>query len=394
MGLRFSKRITIVPGFRLNLSATGVSASIGPKGLSMTMGRNGTFLNAGLPGTGLSYRQRLDGGRQSTSPPSGSLDYSGPIRISVQDDGTLSIVDDTGSSPPAAVVRRVKSDQAAEIEALLTKAAEKLNQDLADCLSLHVGTPRPGSLPALPPPFSIPIPTAPASVEPGLIDRLFRSGKLEADRLTSEQIYQQDLSEWEAARDALDNERSEAEKTFRLAAKGFSAHMEKALDYVLSGIAWPKETNVAYQFTYDAAGIALDVDLPDEGDTPRRTAEAKGNGKLTFKIRSDAQVRRDFVGLCYGSLFRVVGEVFALLPAINRCLASGYVQRNDPATGRLEEPYILSVVVRREDWDLLDFGRIEHIDPVGALNSWGARVDLDRAARFREIQPFDLDYLG
>ncbi|MCU9528036.1 DUF4236 domain-containing protein [Pseudomonas mosselii] len=394
MGLRFSKRITIVPGFRVNLSTTGVSASIGPRGLSMTMGRNGTFLNAGLPGTGLSYRQRLDGGRQPASSSSTSSDYSGPIRISVQDDGTLSIVDDTGSPIPAAVVRRVKSEQAAEIEALLTKAAEKLNQDLTDCLSVHVGTPRPGSLPALPPPFSMPVPTAPTLVEPGLIDRLFRSGKLEADRLTNEQMYQQDLSEWEAARDAHENERSEAEKTFRLAAKGFSAHMEKALDYVLSGIAWPKETNVAYQFTYDAAGIALDVDLPDEGDTPRRTAEAKGNGKLTFKTRSDAQVRRDFVGLCYGSLFRVVGEVFALLPAINRCLVSGYVQRNDPATGRLEEPYILSVVVRREEWDLLDFARIEHIDPVGALNSWGARVDLDRAARFREIQPFDLNYLG
>ncbi|HFL7940484.1 DUF4236 domain-containing protein (plasmid) [Pseudomonas fulva] len=395
MGFRFNRRITIVPGVRLNISPSGLSASVGPRGLSMTLGRNGTYLNAGLPGTGLSYRQRLDGGRQSPAANSNaSADYSGPIRISVQEDGTLSIVDDTGSPPPAAVVRRVKSEQAAEIEALLNKAAEKLNQDLADCLGVHVGTPRPGSLPALPPPFSMPIPTAPASVEPGLIDRLFRSGKLEADRLTNEQIYQQDLSEWEAARDAHDKERSEAEKTFRLAAKGFSAHMEKALDYVLSGIAWPKETNVAYQFTYDAAGIALDVDLPDEGDTPRRTAEAKGNGKLTFKTRSDAQVRRDFVGLCYGSLFRVVGEVFALLPAINRCLVSGYVQRNDPATGRLEEPYILSVVVRREDWDLLDFGRIEHIDPVGALNSWGARVDLERTARFREIQPFDLDYLG
>ncbi|MFG0866776.1 DUF4236 domain-containing protein [Pseudomonas sp. FYR_7] len=394
MGWRFSKRITIVPGVRLNISPSGLSASVGPRGLSMTMGRNGTFLNAGLPGTGLSYRQRLDGARQSPSSSSGSAGYSGPIKISVQDDGTLLIVDEAGSPVPAGVVRRVKSEQAAEIEALLTKAAESLNQDLNDCLNVHVGTPRPGTMPALPPPFSMPIPTAPTSVEPSFVDRLFRSGKLEADRLTNEQIYQQDLSEWEAARDAHDNERSEAEKTFRLAAKGFSAHMEKALDYVLSGIAWPKETNVAYQFTYDAAGIALDVDLPDEGDTPRRTAEAKGNGKLTFKTRSDAQVRRDFVGLCYGSLFRVVGEVFALLPAINRCLVSGYVQRNDPATGRLEEPYILSVVVRREDWDLLDFGRIEHIDPVGALNSWGARVDLDRSARFREIQPFDLKYLG
>nr|WP_238597265.1 DUF4236 domain-containing protein [Pseudomonas sp. MF6394] len=55
MGFRFSKRITIVPGVRLNISGKGVSTSIGPRGLSMTMGRNGTYLNAGLPGTGLSY---------------------------------------------------------------------------------------------------------------------------------------------------------------------------------------------------------------------------------------------------------------------------------------------------------------------------------------------------
>lgn len=394
MGWRFSKRITIVPGVRLNISPNGLSASVGPRGLSMTMGRNGTYLNAGLPGTGLSYRQRLDGARQSPSTSSSSTGYSGPIKISVLDDGTLSIVDEAGGLISAAVVKRIKSEKAAEIEALLTKVAEQLNQDLTDCLNVHVGTPRPGSMPTLPPPFSLPMPTPVPQAEPGLLDRLFRAGKVEADRLSSEQLYQQDLAEWESSREAHNNDRSEVEKTFRLASKGFSAHMEKALDYVLSRIAWPKETNVAYQFTYDAAGIALDVDFPDEGDTPRRTAEAKGNGKLTFKSRSDAQVRRDFVGLCYGSLFRIVGEVFALLPAINRCLVSGYVQRNNPATGRLEEPYILSVVVRREDWELLDFARIEHIDPVGALNSWDARVDLDRASRFREIQPFDLDYLG
>lgn len=395
MGFRFSKRITIVPGVRLNISTRGVSTSIGPRGLSMTMGRNGTFLNAGLPGTGLSYRQRLDGGRQPAPAPSSDPGgYSGLIKISVEDDGTLTITDESGAPLPPALVKRAKIDQAVAIEELLDKAAQKVNQDLTDCLSVHVATPRPGDSPALPPTFSIPMPTEPAQVKPGLMDRLFSAGKLEADRIALNQLYQQDLAEWISARDAQDGERSEVEKAFRLAAKGFSAHMEKALDYVLSGIAWPKETIVGYQFTQDAAGIALDVDLPDLSDTPRRTAEAKGNGKLTFKNRSDAQVRRDFVGMCYGSLFRVVGEVFALLPPINRCLVSGYVQRNDPATGRVEEPYILSVVVRREDWDLLDFDRIEHIDPADTLNRFGARVDLDRASHFREIQPFEIEQIG
>ncbi|MBM5459028.1 DUF4236 domain-containing protein [Pseudomonas sp. P66] len=395
MGFRFSKRITIVPGVRLNISTRGVSTSIGPRGLSMTMGRNGTYLNAGLPGTGLSYRQRLDGGRQSGAAPAFDPDaYTGSIKVKVEDDGTLSITDESGNPLPPALAKRAKSDQAVAIEELLNKAAQRANQDLTDCLSVHVGTPRPGDSPALPPPFAMPMPTEPTPQKPGLMDRLFSAGKLEADRVALDQQYQEDLAEWTAARDAQEGERSEVEKTFRLAAKGFSAHMEKALDYVLSGITWPKETTVGYQFTQDAAGIALDVDLPDLADTPRRTAEAKGNGKLTFKNRSDAQVRRDFVGMCYGSLFRVVGEVFAVLPPINRCLVSGYVQRNDPATGRLEEPYILSVVVRREDWDLLDFDRIEHIDPADTMNRFGARVDLDRAAQFREIQPFEIEQLG
>lgn len=395
MGFRFSKRITIVPGVRLNISARGVSASVGPRGLSMTMGRGGTFLNAGLPGTGLSYRQRLDGGRQAD--PAHSTDpnpYSGTIKVRVEDDGTLSLTDEAGNALPPALAKRAKADQAAAIEELLNKAAQKVNQDLSECLSVHIGTPRPGAAPALPPPFNVPLPAEPAAQESGLMDRLFRSGKLEADRLAIDLQYRQDVEAWTAARDAHEDERTEVEKTFRLAAKGFSAHMEKALDFVLSGITWPKETTVGYQFTQDAAGIALDVDLPDEGDTPRRTAEAKGNGKLTFKNRSDAQVRRDFVGMCYGSLFRVIGEVFALLPAIDRCLVSGYVQRNDPATGRLEEPYILSVVVLREDWDQLDFDRIDHIDPADTLNRLGARVDLDRASRFREIQPFGIEQLG
>ncbi|VVP05664.1 hypothetical protein PS838_03055 [Pseudomonas fluorescens] len=110
-------------------------------------------------------------------------------------------------------------------------------------------------------------------------------------RESAEVRYQHDLTEWTAARDAHELERAEIQKAFRLAAKGYSAQMERALDYVLSVIAWPKETLVAYEFSHDATGVALDVDLPDESDIPRRTAEAKGNGKLTFKSRPDRYPR-------------------------------------------------------------------------------------------------------
>lgn len=59
MGWRFQKRITIFPGFRLNLSRRGISTSIGPRGASLTVHKHGVDANVGLPGSGLSYRERI-----------------------------------------------------------------------------------------------------------------------------------------------------------------------------------------------------------------------------------------------------------------------------------------------------------------------------------------------
>jgi hypothetical protein len=82
------------------------------------------------------------------------------------------------------------------------------------------------------------------------------------------------------------------------------------------------------------------------------------------------------------------------LPGIEKCLVSGYVQRPDPATGREEEPYILSALVTRAHWDSLDFTSLDDIDPASMLNGCGARVSLDRSARFKEIEPFEMSVLG
>jgi hypothetical protein len=55
MGLRFRRRFTIIPGIRLNVSKSGVSASIGRRGAWFTFGGKGTRTTVGIPGTGISY---------------------------------------------------------------------------------------------------------------------------------------------------------------------------------------------------------------------------------------------------------------------------------------------------------------------------------------------------
>jgi hypothetical protein len=62
-GLRFQKRLSILPGVRINLSKSGASASVGPRGADVNIGSHGVTTNAGIPGTGLSYRQKAGRGK-------------------------------------------------------------------------------------------------------------------------------------------------------------------------------------------------------------------------------------------------------------------------------------------------------------------------------------------
>ena len=55
MGLRFYKRVKILPWLYLNISKGGISFSFGPRGAHITAGNKGTRYTVGAPGTGLSY---------------------------------------------------------------------------------------------------------------------------------------------------------------------------------------------------------------------------------------------------------------------------------------------------------------------------------------------------
>lgn len=59
MAWKFRKRLTLFPGFRINLSKSGMSATVGIRGLNVNVGRNGAFLNIGIPGTGIYDRKRI-----------------------------------------------------------------------------------------------------------------------------------------------------------------------------------------------------------------------------------------------------------------------------------------------------------------------------------------------
>jgi hypothetical protein len=59
MRLRFSRRLSLIPGLRLNLSKSGASISIGHRGAWYTIGPQGRRVTVGLPGSGLYWTEQV-----------------------------------------------------------------------------------------------------------------------------------------------------------------------------------------------------------------------------------------------------------------------------------------------------------------------------------------------
>jgi hypothetical protein len=66
--VRFIKRIKIAKGVSLNLSKKGAGLSAGPKGMKISRSAQGKVSGSiGIPGSGFSYRTRLNPGQRSES---------------------------------------------------------------------------------------------------------------------------------------------------------------------------------------------------------------------------------------------------------------------------------------------------------------------------------------
>jgi len=57
MSWRFYRRLSLIPGLRVNLSRSGPSFSIGHRGAWYTVGPRGRRMTVGLPGTGLFWTE-------------------------------------------------------------------------------------------------------------------------------------------------------------------------------------------------------------------------------------------------------------------------------------------------------------------------------------------------
>jgi hypothetical protein len=414
MGLRFRKRITIFPGLTVNVSKSGIGVSAGPRGAKIGVGPRGIHRSVGLPGTGIHYREdtswgalRNQGGRNRTDtggsgrPRGGGASGTdgaraaggvGRVTLQVNDDGRVDLLGEGGAPLSAHAARTFRAANAAEIAAFMEEVAAHWNQGIDEILRIHLSTPAPDApLPfeartsehTRPPPF-VPKPV-------GLMGGIWppRRRTIEAENREEHRRWREADEAWQRADDAF--QQAEALRRADHEVGRFSDRevMERVLAERLGGLPFPRRTELSFQVRDEGREVVLDVDLPEIAEMPTAEASPAARG-LRFNLRkkSDTEIRRDYMQHVHAVLFRIVGEAFHALPRVQRVVASGFTQRPDPATGQIDDTYLVSVRVEREAWAALNFENLAAIDLVTCFEGFDLRRSMTRTGIFTPIEPF------
>ncbi len=408
MGFRFHRRITLAPGFRLNRSKRGLDLSVGPRGASLSVGPSGVHGHAGIPGTGLAYRQKLNTQARRAARPGEDNDRSNPaaildaqlaqgetlpVRLEIGALGGIRYFHGDGTPMSEGEARVLRRHARESLREQLERHCERLNEGLDRLGRLHEQTPHPGENGYTTQEFTEAPPPPPQQQQPAWWHFLWPPAKrrLEEENCRRQAAFDEAYRDWEWRKAEHDEKefarhRRESEEVWH----DLNA-MEQTLRERLEEIDWPRETVIDFDLGENDRTIAVDIDLPAEEEMPDRywTMPAK-QVKLTPRKLSGTQQRELYRDHVHGIAFRVLGAVFARLPTVQEARISGYRQVTDTATGGERDQYLFSVKVTREQWGKIQFDKLDHADPVAAMEAFSLRRDMTKTGIFRDIEPFKL----
>lgn len=351
MGFRFQKRITLFPGVRVNISKSGASLSVGPRGASMTMGKRGVYGNVGIPGSGLSYRERLDRPSRPERPERAPANPGPqlPSRlVAVLENDEIRFTDDNEQPLNLELYPSARRAMKAEITELLERHASIRNAEIDVLVHQH---------------HDIPLDVQAAKPS---------SPKPVRESYFNQEAFMEALMLWRA---------SQANNGPDLTS------LENDILAALGEIEWPRETNIAIELRSNR--LLLDVDLPEIEDMPSSRWIANiGQASLLTKGISQKDLAALYLGHVSSLILRLIGHSFSVSSSIRAVAVSAYTQRSG-STGRLDDEYVAVAEIGRNDWNQVDCSKMSSIDPENFLRRFDAKMEVNSRGILKVQQPFE-----
>ena len=337
MGLRFKRSIKISKGAKINLGKTGVSLSVGTRGAHYTVHSSGKkTTSVGLPGTGLSYVSTSGGGaRRNTSQSSESTAYV--QRQEVQYTQNIEMVNDFNDFINQ--IRSIHKECSESVDWTALKDAPEPFE------SMSVG---PNEREAI---------RIAEEYRPSLLGRFVPGAdkKREQKRLEAiNEAREKDLQiyhNWE--------------ETHTLAERVLSGDIDSYYDVISVTHPFDKIVDFGSDFdigTDDPDILEVEFHAKTSKVVPNHVMSLTKTGNISSKSMTKTlhyDIAQDYICSC---VLRIAREMFALLP-INRVIIHVEDTVTD-AAGDETDDTVLSVLIRREQLEGIDFNQIDPSDTI------------------------------
>lgn len=414
--MRFRKSIKICKGLKINLSKSGLSATVGGKGLSFNYGKKGGYLNASVPGTGLYTRNKILGGSKNRNKSYSSKnynysynsydDYDSTTRLfylSIKEDsGEIVILNEDGIEiTDETIIKKIKRSELykEKKEELYAKLKDKIDKEETSFIDIYKLTPKiitenevKNNLHNLIKkeyiiePFvkeelndeelyneAINISKGKIKLWPfwtfskrkkEFIDNEFnnlKASKIE-DELEKEKSYYEEEKNKKLLLDKeFEDEFNNIKKYLNNLLSGDDIFVNETITKIIDDMELPIEFNINFEYNYEEKSVYLDLDLPEIEDIPTKKADYLSSGKLKVKEKSQKELKEDYLKCVCGLAFFFSGYIFNVSTRIENILVSGYTQRVNKKNGNIEDEYIYSILVERNKMNNINFKNIDTI---------------------------------
>jgi hypothetical protein len=225
--------------------------------------------------------------------------------------------------------------------------------------------------------FSEPQPDPPRKVAPAV-------GKGEPKvRLSEMNDYLDARAAWLARRFAWENAQRTLQERGARAAQGDPEAMHEHLLTCLHDVLWPVPIKAAYEFG-GTSEVRIDVLMPGFDVLPDREAVIAYGNRVSVQRMTEVNKVRLFDRHALSLTLRLLGEVFAALPTVQRATVTA-LQQPDHRPAR----YIVSAQVDRKPWRYLYAeGAVVAESPERAMAAIKARYNLTGLGAFMAIEPY------
>ncbi|SFE90725.1 Protein of unknown function [Bacillus sp. OV194] len=359
MGFGFRKSFKIAPGVRLNVSKSGIGASVGGRGLRYSVNSRGSRVTASIPGTGLSYSKYSSSGKRHRST---AYQYQRELERQQKEREKLQQLEQNKLEV------QLFENRLEMIKSIHHESDDPVHwENVAD-------TPAPFQSGEKGPKEKEAVQTL-DNYSPGFFAKLFKQdekkkNQLEKNIALARSEDQSDYTEW----------RHMVDTASRIVNKDIDAYFEVIEDFAPFDDL--TEFGSGFEFFIDEPStMEIDFDVQTANVVPTQRKTLTKTGKVTVSNMPKTQyfdIQQDYVCSC---VLRIARDSFALLP-LETVYINALDERINTSTGQTEKVVILSICIDRNQLEALNF---EHIDCSDAMVNFKHNMVFKKTKGFEPV---------